>query len=100
MPDIELKGTQIDVVEQTSVIDVIFLAICHGQQKTEYIVECCNRKQIWGFRRLKYLGATEEDLLDVNCKHIRIIAEFAVPVWYSSLTRKNPKNCIQYTLMR
>ena len=52
---------------------------------TQYIVERCSKKT-WVLRRLKYLGATHEDLLDVYCKQIRIIAEFAVPVWNSSLT--------------
>ena len=40
-------------------------------------------------RRLKNLGANMEDLLDVYCKQIRSLLEFAVPVWNSSLTGEN-----------
>ena len=52
---------------------------------TDYIVERCNKK-IWTLRRLKQLGASKQDLLDVYCKQIRILTEFAAPVWNSSLT--------------
>ena len=37
-------------------------------------------------RRLKKLGASQTDLLEVYIKQIRSLAEFAVPVWNSSLT--------------
>ena len=37
-------------------------------------------------RRLKKLGTRHDDLIDVFVKQIRSIAEFAVPVWNSSLT--------------
>ena len=85
MPDIELKGTRIYVVEQTKLLCVIVSSNLSWSTNTEYMVECCNKKTcvLW---RLKYLGDTRVDLLDVNCKQICIIAEFAVPVWNSSLT--------------
>ena len=44
-------------------------------------------KRIWILRRLKKLGATEKELKDVYIKQIRIILEYAVPVWNSSITK-------------
>ena len=41
---------------------------------------------MWMLRRLKPLGATTEELLDVYDKQIRCITEFASPVWTSGLT--------------
>ena len=38
-------------------------------------------------RRLKPLGASDEELLDVYEKQIRCITEFACPVWTSGLTK-------------
>ena len=38
-------------------------------------------------RRLKPLGATTEELLDIYEKQIRCITEFASPVWTSGLTK-------------
>ena len=37
-------------------------------------------------KRLKNLGASEEQLLDVYTKQVRSLLEVAVPVWHSSLT--------------
>ena len=48
------------------------------------VVERCNKK-LWFLRRLKSLGASEEDLLDLYVKHVRSILEYAAPVWHSSL---------------
>ena len=41
---------------------------------------------MWVLRRLKKLGASQADLIEVYSKQIRSLAEFAVPVWNSSLT--------------
>ena len=49
------------------------------------MVKRCNSK-MWMTKRLKKLGASQEDLLDVYCKQIRSILEIAVPVWNGSLT--------------
>ena len=40
---------------------------------------------MWVVRRLKKLGASSSDLIDIFCKQIRSILEFGVPVWNSSL---------------
>ena len=37
-------------------------------------------------RRLKNRAGSVEDLLDIYCKQIRSIMEFAVPVWNSAIT--------------
>ena len=85
MPEIEVEGTRIDLVEKTRLLGVILTSDLSWSANTDHIVERCNSKT-WVLRRLKKLGASHEDLLDVYCKQIRSIAEFAVPVWNSSLT--------------
>ena len=52
---------------------------------TDHMVSRCNKK-LWMLRRLKRLGASKEDLLDVYIKQIRSLLEYAAPVWHSSLT--------------
>ena len=42
-------------------------------------------------RRLKPLGASEADLLDIYEKQIRCILEFAAAVWTSGLTNDEEK---------
>ena len=42
--------------------------------------------RLWMLRRLKPLGATTKELLDVYDKQIRCMVEFSTPVWTSGLT--------------
>ena len=44
---------------------------------------------MWMLKRLKNLGADQDDLLQVYLKQIRCLAKYAVPVWNSSLTGVN-----------
>ena len=49
-------------------------------------------KRLWILRRLKNLGASIADLLDVYCKQVRSILEFGVPVWHSGITKGESKD--------
>ena len=42
-------------------------------------------------RRLKGLGASESEILDVYMKHVRSVLELAVPVWQPALTQNEVK---------
>ena len=42
-------------------------------------------------KRLKGLGASEEEMLDVYTKQIRSVLELAVPVWQPALTKQEVK---------
>ena len=46
-------------------------------------------KKMWVMRRLKKLGASSTDLLEIYYKQIRCIAEYAAPVWSSALTKED-----------
>ena len=85
MPEVVIENTRIELVEQTKLLGVILSSNMSWAANTAYIVERCNKKT-WILRRLKKLGASNTDLLDVYMKQIRSVAEFAVPVWNSSLT--------------
>ena len=43
-------------------------------------------KRLWIVRRLKNLGAQQEDLLDVYTKQVRSVLELAVPAWHGTIT--------------
>ena len=85
MPEVVIENTRIELVEHTKLLGVILSSNMSWAANTAYIVERCNKKT-WILRRLKKLGASNTDLLDVYMKQIRSVAEFAVPVWNSSLT--------------
>ena len=85
LPSFEVEGTPVELVEHSKLLGVILSSNLSWSANTDQIVDKCNKK-IWVIRRLKKLGASDEDLLDVFYKQIRSILEFAAPVWNSALT--------------
>ena len=57
---------------------------------TEYITKK-SFGRLWILRRLKQIGAKENDLIDIYIKQVRTILEFATPVWSSSITKIESK---------
>ena len=43
-------------------------------------------KRLWLVRRLKNMGASQWDLVDMYTKQIRSVLELAVPAWQGALT--------------
>ena len=85
MPDITISTTRLELVERAKLLGVILTSDLKWEQNTQYIVQRCNSK-VWTLRRLKKLGASKDDLLEVYFKQIRTILEYASPVWNSGLT--------------
>ena len=67
---------------------------------TEDIVRRAYRR-LWIIKRLKKLGAKLETLVDVYCKLVRSVLEFAVPVWNAGITRQHSTDIerVQKTFM-
>ena len=82
-----LDGTPIEHVSQTKLVGVIISETLSWQANTQYI---CNkaRKKLWLLRRMVKLDLDTYLLFDAYIKEVRSILELAVPVWHSSLTRK------------
>ena len=57
---------------------------------TDYI---CQKEysRLWILRRLKGLGASETEILDVYMKQVWSILELAVPVWQRAITKQEIK---------
>ena len=87
MPDFTLSGQNIELVEETKLLGVTLRADLKCSSNTETMVKKAN-KRIWILRRLKNLGASLPDLIDVYTKQIRSVLELAVPVWHSSITQQ------------
>ena len=85
MPEVRIHNTRIELVEESKLLGVIIASDLKWEAHTDYMVQRCNSK-MWAIRRLKNLGASIEDLLDIYCKQIRSILEFAAPVWHPALT--------------
>lgn len=85
MPSLTLEGMEIELVEEMKILGVVLSSDLKFSKNTEYIVER-GFSRIWMLRRLKNLGASVHQLVDVYIKQVRSVLEFAVPVWHSSLT--------------
>ena len=85
MPEIRVNQNRVELIEQTKLLGVILSSDLSWAANTEYIVKRCLNKT-WMLRRLKRLGASQDDLLEVYIKQVRSLAEYGVPVWNSSLT--------------
>jgi hypothetical protein len=84
-PKFTINNNDIEMVEETTLLGVVVRSDLSWSSNTDYIVGRCNNK-LWILRRLRKLGADQEDLKEIYIKQIRSILEFAVPVWHSSLT--------------
>ena len=86
MPKLSLDPkTDLIVVESCKLLGVVLQSNLKWNENTDYI---CSRAydRIWMLRRLKNLGATNEELVDVYNKQVRSCLEMAVAVWSPALT--------------
>ena len=90
LPQLTLSGKDgefLDVVENTKLLGVKLRSDMRWCDNTDYI---CKEgySRLWILRRLKGLGASQEELLDVYQKQVRAVLELAVPVWQPGITKK------------
>ena len=85
IPAITMNGDQLDVVEEMKLLGVVITSDLKWSKNTEYITKK-GFNRLWMMRRLKRIGASEEDLLDTYTKQVRSLLELAVPVWHAALT--------------
>ena len=87
-PSYTIDGTEIEYVEETKLLGLVLTSDLKFDRNTEFIVKK-GYKRIWILKRLKNLGASIKQLIDVYVKQIRSVLELSVPVWHSSLTLAN-----------
>ena len=80
-PKFELSHNPVEVVEESRLLGVVVSSDLSWSANTSFMISRANKK-LWFLRRLKALGADDEDLKDVFVKQIRSILEYAVPVWH------------------
>ena len=86
MPKLSLEPrTNLTVVESCKLLGVVLQSNLKWNENTDYI--CAKGyDRIWMIRRLKLLGATNDELVDVYNKQVRSVLEMAVAVWSPALT--------------
>ena len=72
IPEFTLQGQMLEVVEKFKILGLIISSDLSWQANTEYIVQKAN-KRLWMIRRLKALGANNEDLLEIYRTQVRSV---------------------------
>ena len=83
MPNICLDEQELELVEEIKLLGLTIRSDMKWVSNTENMVKKGN-KRLWLLRRLKNLGANNEQLVDVYTKQIRCILELAAPAWQGS----------------
>ena len=96
MPRLTLSGEGgecLEIVENMQLLGVQLRSDMRWCNNTDYI---CKKgfARLWILRRLKGLGASQTELIDVYQKQVRSVLELAVPVWQPGIT-KFEKNQIE-----
>ena len=87
MPSLTVgDSSPLNVVEEIRILGVVIKSNLSWHSNTKVM---CGKAyaRLWILRRLKPLGASQEQLLDVYEKQIRCVVEFASPVWTGGLTK-------------
>ena len=87
-PRFMFNKMELEVVEETRLLGVIIRNDLSWGPNTDYIVQKANRK-LWCLRRLRKLGASTRDLLEVYTKQVRCQLEYAVAAWHPGLTNED-----------
>ena len=79
-------NTTLELVEEFRLLGLVIQSNMGWQANTNNI---CKKaySRIWMLRRLRNLGASQADMLDVYNKQIRCVLEFCVAVWTPGLTK-------------
>ena len=91
MPTISLDNQELDVVEEIRLLGLTFRSDMRWVSNTENMVKKAN-KRLWLLRRLRSLGANQDQLLEVYTRQIRCIVELAVPAWQGSITNSEKQD--------
>ena len=86
IPDIRVSESKLENVEEIKLLGVVLRSDMKWTANTDSITEK-SYKRLWVLQRLKVLGASTSDLVDVFVKQVRPVLEYAVPVWHSGITQ-------------
>ena len=89
-PKLTLSGTGgdfLEVVDRVTLLGVKLRSDMRFSDNTDFI---CQKgyARLWMIRRLKNLGASQTELIDIYQKQVRSVLELAVPVWQPLVTKQ------------
>ena len=86
MPELCLSQNDfLEVVEMTKLVGITITSNLKWNENTKRMVKKATSR-LWMLRRLKAIGASTDELLEVYLLQVRSVLELAVPIWHPSLT--------------
>ena len=86
IPELQLKpGVNLEVVDELKLVGYMFRSDLKTCSNTSYIIQKAY-KRMWIVRRLKSLGASVHQLLDVLNKQVLSVLFLGAPAWFGQLT--------------
>ena len=86
LPQFAFDDQELEVVEEMRVLGITITSDMKWATNTHNMVTRANKK-LWVLRRLKNSGAKQDDLVDIYCKQVRSLLEFAVPAWHGGINK-------------
>ena len=85
IPTFTMEGNDLEVVEETKLLGLKIRSDMRWTSNTHNMVKKAS-KRLWLLRRLKFLGASMSDLLEVYIKQVRCILELGAPAWQGGIS--------------
>ena len=79
IPELQMEGHELETVEQMKLLGLTIRNDLSWQSNTDEMTTKANSR-LWIVKRLKKLGANQDDLKDIYCKQVRSIL-----IWSSCL---------------
>ena len=92
-PKLKIQNETSELVEEMKLLGVQITSNMKWNTNTDYITKKAYSR-LWMIRRLKLLGASQQELLNVYTKQIRSVLEYAAVVWHPGLIISN-SSCIE-----
>ena len=88
-PELQFSdGTLLELKSEKKLLGVIISNDLKWRKNTTFMVSKA-RQKLWILQRAMPLNFSVMELFDIYTKEVRSILEYAVPVWHSSLSRKD-----------
>ncbi|KAK8371864.1 hypothetical protein O3P69_011851 [Scylla paramamosain] len=84
-PDVHLDANPIPSVDIAKLVGLVMNSNLTWQDHVDHIVKKASKLFFMLFKARSF-GATQKQLVQLNCQRIRPVLEYACPVWHSGLT--------------
>ena len=88
LPELNVDGQNLEVVYSTNILGVIFSSSLKWDEHVDELVKK-SRQKVWFIQRLKRVGASQKNLVEMYKLFVRQSLEFAAPLWANALTQNN-----------